>query len=45
MQETQQMQFGAAEHVMCIQNRVESHTAYNKGTHTYIQSEMAFTGC
>jgi hypothetical protein len=44
-QETQQLQFGAAENVKCIQNRVETHTAYNEGTHTYIQSEKAFTGC
>jgi fibrillarin-like rRNA methylase len=39
-QETQQLQFGAAENVKCTQNRVERHRAYNEGTHTYIKAKV-----
>ena len=50
MQETRQLQFGAAENVKRIQNRVERHTTYNEVTHThthkyihtYMQSEKDF---
>ena len=37
MQETRQLQFGAAENVKRIQNRVERHTTYNEVTHTHTQ--------